>query len=59
MTITRYDGFAIIPKRCDYCHRLFWLESYDVVFKRVGIEDYPLKQVLCRECDKRADEVKP
>lgn len=57
MTITRWDKYAFLPKRCDYCNRLFWLEPYNILVKEVGIEHFPLKQVMCKECDKRADEV--
>lgn len=56
MTITRYDGFAAIPKRCSVCGRLFWLEPYDVFYKTVGIESYSLKQIRCVECEKGAQE---
>lgn len=52
MTITKYDGLAIIPKRCDKCNRLFWLESYSIYYKEVGIESYSLKQIKCMECIK-------
>ena len=52
MTITKHDGFAIIPKRCDKCNRLFWLEQYDIYYKEVGIEHYSLKQIECKECIK-------
>gem|GEM_PF-4352461 len=48
MTITYKDGFALIPKRCDKCHRLFWLEPYSVYYKEVGIEHYSLKQIKCK-----------
>lgn len=54
MTITRYDGFAAIPKRCSKCGRLFWLEPYNVFYKTVGIESYSLKQIRCVECVKGA-----
>lgn len=50
MTITRYDGLAIIPKRCDICNRLFWLEFYNTYYKEVGIEHHSLKCIKCREC---------
>jgi len=50
MTITRYDGVAILPKRCDRCNRLFWLEPYNIFYKFVGIESYPLKQIECKNC---------
>lgn len=56
MTITKHDGVAIIPKRCDKCNRLFWLELYDVYYKTVGIEQYSLKQIKCRECIKAESE---
>ena len=29
MTISYFDKFAIFPKRCDICNRLFWLEWYN------------------------------
>ena len=28
MTITYYDKFAFIPKRCNKCNRLFIFEGY-------------------------------
>lgn len=56
MTITRYDGFAAIPKRCSKCGRLFWLEPYNVFYKTVGIESYSLKQIRCVECEKGEQE---
>lgn len=59
MTITRWDGFAIIPKRCNVCNRLFWLEPFDVYYKNVwlGIGHYSSKHIRCKECDKKMDEV--
>lgn len=50
MTITRWDKTALLPKRCDECNRLFWLEGYKVRTIMVGIEDYPLEWIVCREC---------
>ena len=50
MTITTYDRVAILPKRCDRCNRLFWLEPYNVYYKEVGIEHYSLKQIACKQC---------
>lgn len=50
MTITKYDRFAIIPKRCDKCNRLFWLEPYNIFYITVGIEEYFLKQIACKNC---------
>lgn len=55
MTITKYDGVAILPKRCDRCNRLFWLEPYNIFYKTVGIEEYFLKQIECKNCiDKKS-----
>ena len=52
MTITKYDGVAITPKRCNRCNRLFWLEPYNIYYKEVGIGRYSLKQIECKECMK-------
>ena len=51
MTITTHDGLAILPKRCNRCNRLFWLEQYNVYYKEVGIEHYSLKQIECLICE--------
>ena len=58
MTITTHDGVAIIPKRCDKCNRLFWLEPYDVYYKTVGIGCCTLKMIKCIECIKAESENK-
>lgn len=50
MTITRYDGIAIFPKRCDKCNRLFWLEPYDTYYRHVLIGYPPIKFIKCIEC---------
>ena len=50
MTITYYDKMAILPKRCNKCNRLFWLEPYNVFYKFAGIEQYPLECVECINC---------
>lgn len=55
MTITKYDEVAILPKRCSRCNRLFWLESYNIFYKTVGIESYSLKQIECKECISKAE----
>lgn len=55
MIITKYDGVAIFPKRCDRCNRLFWLESYNIFYKNVGIESYSLKQIECKECISKSE----
>lgn len=47
MTITTHDCFAVFPKRCDKCNRLFWLEPYDIYYKEVGIEHYPIRHIKC------------
>lgn len=58
MTLTKYDRVAIIPKRCDKCNRLFWLEGYNVFYKEVGVGHYSLKQIECKKCAER-EEIKP
>lgn len=50
MTITKYDRFALLPKRCDIGNRLFWLESYNIFYREVGIEHRDLKQIRCKCC---------
>ena len=50
MTITKYDGVAILPKRCDRCNRLFWLEPYNIFYELLLIERYPFKQIVCKKC---------
>ena len=55
MTITKYDRFAMFPKRCDKCNRLFWLEPYNIYYKMVGL-DINIKCVECRECVKKKGE---
>ena len=47
MTITTYDKFALIPKRCSKCNRLFILEPYDIYYK------FDLKQIKCKQCKKK------
>lgn len=55
MTITHADGYAFIPKRCDDCRRLFWLEPYYTYTRFVGIGQVALKQTMCLECKHRKD----
>lgn len=57
MTITKYDGVAIIPKRCDKCNRLFWLEPYNISYKTVGVDSHSLELIECKKCVE--SEVKP
>lgn len=52
MTITKYDGVAILPKRCDICNRLFWLESYNIFYKTVLVGIEPIKHIKCKNCMK-------
>ncbi len=49
--ITYYDGIAVLPKRCDICNRLFWLEPYNIFYKTVGVESRSLKQIECKNCE--------
>ena len=58
MTITKYDRVAILPKRCNKCNRLFWLEPYNVYYKEVGIEHYSLKQIECKNHISKAESEK-
>ena len=50
MTITRYDRYAFMPKRCDKCNRLFVFEPYNIYYKQVGYECFDLKQIKCKIC---------
>jgi hypothetical protein len=48
MTITEHDGIAILPKRCDKCNRLFWLEAYDTYYEMYGVSY--CKMIMCKKC---------
>lgn len=50
MTLTKYDKFAIVPKRCNRCNRLFWLEPYNIHYKMVGIGCQSVIEVECKIC---------
>lgn len=50
MTIITADKYAFIPKRCNICNRLFWLEPYFIYYEIVGIEYHSLKQIKCKKC---------
>lgn len=50
MTITYHDDFALTPKRCNRCNRLFIFEPFDIFYKEVGIEHHSLKQIKCINC---------
>lgn len=51
MTITRHSGFAILPKRCYYCNRLYWLEEYDTEYVWFGVDGCYVTK--CLECIKK------
>lgn len=58
MTITYYDRFALFPKRCSKCNRLFIFEGYNIYYKLVGYECYDLKQRKCKKCiNKNKEEI--
>jgi len=50
MTLMKHDGFAIVPKRCTKCGRLFWLEFYDTSVSLVGIGLITYTMIKCKEC---------
>lgn len=52
MTITRYDKFAFLPKRCDVCRRLFIWEFYNVKYRFL----ISLDEIHCKECIKKEKE---
>lgn len=54
MTITYHDGFAIKPKRCDKCGRVFWLEFYDYNYKTFAVGHY-IKNCVCKKCLKEVE----
>lgn len=35
MTITKYDRFAFLPTRCDWCNRLFVWEGFNEHYREV------------------------
>ncbi len=50
MTIFEYDSYAILPKRCDDCNRLFWLEPYNISYRDVLLGFPPIKYITCINC---------
>ena len=56
MTILNHDGFAIFPKRCDRCNRLFWLESYNNYYESFGIGMEDFKMIECKNCINKREE---
>lgn len=53
MTITTYDRVAILPKRCDKCNRLFWLEPYNIFGRAIGIGGYSIEYIECKKCENK------
>lgn len=49
MTITYYDKFAFLPKRCSKCNRLFIFEEYNIYYK-MATYDWDIKQIKCKNC---------
>ena len=54
MTITTHDRVAILPKRCDKCNRLFWLEPYNFYYRE--IYGYSLRCIKCVKCEEEQDD---
>lgn len=52
MTISYFDKFAIFPKRCDTCSRLFWLEWYNQ-YEKIYLNVSGLKFIKCKKCVER------
>lgn len=52
MTLLKYDRLAIVPKRCDRCNRLFWLEPYNIYYKTIGMGFQSIQKVECKVCVK-------
>lgn len=50
MTITYYDRFAVLPKRCDKCNRLFMWEGYNINYGHAGIPGISVVNICCKEC---------
>lgn len=53
MKLTYHDKFALLPKRCDYCNKLFIFEPYNIAYKLVGIGYCDLRLVKCKKCVKK------
>lgn len=53
MTITTHDRIAILPKRCDKCNRLFWLESYNVFNRFTNQFGDSIECIECKECESK------
>jgi hypothetical protein len=48
MTITYYDKYAIIPKRCNKCNRLFLFEGYNLFYRELGRDS--IEMIKCKRC---------
>ena len=56
MTLYR---FALIPKTCDICDRMFIFEKYFTFPKMVGIEQKSIKLIECKKCHEKNKNNKP
>ena len=57
MTITYYDKFAFLPKRCNKCNRLFIFEEYNIYYKMAAY-GWDIKQIKCKVCTDKGKEKK-
>lgn len=48
MTITYYDRYAVIPKRCSKCNRLFLFEGYNFYYRELGKDS--IEMIKCKKC---------
>lgn len=48
MTISYYDKYAIIPKRCSKCNRLFLFEGYNLFYRELGRDS--IEMIKCKKC---------
>lgn len=55
MTITYADGFALVPKRCDECNRLFIFEGWwKINVKMLDVPGCPvIYDVECKNCHRK------
>lgn len=51
MTLMKYDRFAIIPKRCYCCNRLFIFEPYNIHYKWIFATGNDYKYIKCKNCE--------
>ena len=57
MTITYYDKFAFLSKRCSKCNRLFIFEEYNIYYKMAAY-GWDIKQIKCKVCTDKGKEKK-